>query len=651
MGNTTPHLQANTNLKNQLDEAVTPLYFNSHHDGSIGITFSDNNRTVIFPPLLNSMKVAFFNQTLKQGFTDQCMRVNLSVTFGIGCQVLVGFGQLRGSTTGTPLVENFDFVDITRGKVYSNNKEIPDLHLPTCLSGDEIELHIDMSSGNVQYLIFKSGKSSPISSSLSLSDNISHEIEPMVGVLCTEREGVTIKIIEKAISKPVEQVRFEESTKYGPVVISANGRTVSRGNVASNCCVLVNQVATTGKHKWKFKVKSDVGSSTCLGLAKCPLKISQEYSNNQKHLYQHEGLMLWRSYRGTLYEHGQQLRRTLEPIGWVENQTIVVEFVLDMTKGTLEVFRNERPLGVAFEGIKGPVKPAVVFYAGYEKAIEILDYRVEGTLQDELPPVVKSLPHSIAAKTFFDPSSVHGSISVSNDGLTVYRSAEESGNAYCLLNQVCTKGIYRWSFKIENDKGASTCIGITSEPVVVPDSANIYASKSMFLCRSFRGALYANGREMSKRFKEFWMAGTVVELVLDLENKVLQFSISGIDQGIAFLNVIGPYRPVVAFYSRMEKRITLQAFEQLVSFSTQVTLSRDVNNLSENDAGKKNVNTQLDKFENISEQTDCCIVCSTRNNNVAILPCKHVIYCPVHAEVASECLACGTTITGVWNIF
>lgn len=225
----------------------------------------------------------------------------------------------------------------------------------------------------------------------------------------------------------------------------------------------------------------------------------------------------------------------------------------------------------------------------------------------------------------------------------------------CLRRAFLNCAFFRWSFLVQSDNGASTCIGITTRPVDAPDKDNIYNSKSMFLYRSFQGMLYLQGREMQKRLNEFWINDTLVELVLDLVNGVLQFIVNGEDQGVAFTNLTGPYYPVVAFYAGMEKRVSLQHFEQLET-STLVAIPLDENDLNKGDTevDAQSKKSQLPiRLQSLDIKVDSCMVCGVKDSNVVSLPCKHAIYCAVHNTTngRQRCLVCDKPITGVWNLF
>ena len=226
----------------------------------------------------------------------------------------------------------------------------------------------------------------------------------------------------------------------------------------------------------------------------------------------------------------------------------------------------------------------------------------------------------------------------------------------CCYNEMLVTSSLRWSLLVESDQGASTCVGITTMPVDVPSKVNIYNSTSMHLYRSFQGMLYVNGRELQKRLSEFWSSGTLVELVLDLVNGVLQFVVDGEDQGVAFVNLTGTYYPIVAFYAGMEKRISLQHFEQSKPSPKLVTKLLGLNDLNksfeETEADSKEPQLPI-RLQSTDIKLDTCMVCGVKDSNVASLPCKHAIYCAAHITTngSQRCLVCDKPITGVLNLF
>ena len=586
--------------------------------------------------------------------------IRFKIRSSVNSQVVLGLGRVHGSAR--PVFIDGTFANVTLGRVIHDNRVQPDIVLPISNEEGEVRICIDVYNSIVRYSItnLDNASSSPIIN-LSLNNALPTTVMPMVGILSSGIGGVTMTILPlgypPATNTPAALCGacFDGNSTFGPVEISSNGTVAHRGKTDSNCVVLLNQIMKRGKHTWTLKVSKDFGSSICLGIARHPLKISQDYDNTRRQIYTHQDLMLWRSYRGLLYANGDQLDHSLESIAWTEREHVLVKFILDLNRGELKIIRNGKSLGIAFRNVKGPVCPAVVFYASYEKEVELVHYGKGNAVSEELNNITDS--HDPGA--IFDAASKYGSLSISNNGLSLSRTQQDQGNAYCLLNKVCSRGhVYRWSFKINTDQGASTCFGITSEPVETCSAGEfIFQSKSMWLCRSYEGSLYMKGTQLTKRFAEFWMDDNTVELTLDLSNNVLHYSINGSNQGVAFCNLGDhnrTYRPVVAFYASMEKKVTLLKFEKLSGGREgQVSLSDSINDLSvQMDAVAVNTDSSsMDSTQQSSPRILICIVCSAEGNNVEVLPCKHTVYCPTHAQTADNCIVCGVKITGVWNVF
>ncbi len=67
------------------------------------------------------------------------------------------------------------------------------------------------------------------------------------------------------------------------------------------------------------------------------------------------------------------------------------------------------------------------------------------------------------------------------------------------------------------DQGASTCLGVGKDEIHLKTPGNICKSEDMYLYRSFQGMLYSEGKELSRRFEEFWPSGTLVEMIVDIK--------------------------------------------------------------------------------------------------------------------------------------
>ena len=638
---------------NELGEAPGTHFDSSRH--SDGLVFGDLYQTVNFPPNVID-KVSYLNRQLHKQCTSSTLRMRLQVVCGEDSEVVVGFGNKSGQHTAPHLVssESYYLFNISRGTVSLQGKAAADIPpIPRCGNEGEVMWELDMTSSTVQYTVLNKHGSLPTMLPMRISQGLPSEVWPLVGVLNSGCQGVQIKILQPSQPVTPDQAAFEKETAFGELEFKNDGRLLSRPNVTGNSFAVINRRMDTGIHRWTIKVDSDVGSSLCLGLVKLPFSIADSYSDHLKHIYRYKEFMSWRSYRGFLYAYGNQLPKTLEPLGWLQNHSIKVEFLLNLLKGTLEIFKDGVPLGIAFENIRGPVKPAVAFYAAYEKSVELVEFSSEYSIPAASEPLLLTPSSSPAAApkpvTRFDTASSYGTMHVSDTSVT--RDKSHSGNAYCLLNIECTEGVYRWSFILESDQGASTCIGITSEPVNVNTHGNVYTSESMFLYRSFQGMLYRQGKELTKRLAEFWMEGSLVEVILDLDNGALQYIVNGEDQGVAFAKLsAASYRPIVAFYASMEKKITLVHFEHHSSKVVQpVSLTVEINNL-ESEQEPRSLDVSL---QPVATAGRACVFCGARDRNVIALPCQHITLCVEHTRTdgSLRCVQCNAVITGVWNVF
>ena len=546
------------------------------------------------------------------------------------------------------------------------------ISMPHCSSGAIIEIMIE-NGLNTRFTVLNPGKKME---SVDLPvPNLPAFLVPFVGVIRTGNKFVSFQLIESSHKHTLSpESTLVDVTKeiyvdkaYGNMHISSNGKLFTRTSTEQgNSCALLSRKITKGRHRWSIKVLCDFGASFCVGLARYPFKLSEDYIRDPlKHIYRHPGLLLYRSYRGLLYMDGRQLERSLQPLGWQHNSAVIITIDVNMEKGTIEVLRNGTPLGIAFSNISGPLQPVICFYASYEKEIEFLSYETSERSTDQsrqsgVVEVHRRTPTAVLPqKVNFDPRNKYGSLTLSGDLTSISRDKSQSGNAYSLMNIQCTTvGIYRFSFVIETDQGASVCIGVTdvANPGAIKkvEVGNIYLSPSFYLYRSFQGMLYVKGRELTKRFDEFWMSGTLVEMTIDIASNeaVVQYTVNGKDQGVAFAGLKPPLRPLVAIYAGMEKRVTLIHFEHtpklIGTHPTQTSGYNDINT-SVTHASKTNlpiVTTPRDAEQPSSSE---CMVCG-RPADTILLPCQHSILCVEDMLKASNCIICNQSITGFWNI-
>ena len=645
-------------VTNQLDDA--PVYCFDQNISSPGLVFSDNNQKVKFHPNSDSLQVAYINARLKLGYLNQTLSVRAKLEGGCsdGSIAVLGFGKLVRAAQTSPA--DFYLLNVTQRKVYLCDEEVPNVRLPSCGDGDIIEWQVDIGRGYLSYKVSSNrlandestGNNSMIVFEFDSSD-VTYSVYPMFGMLSTGGKESSFHILQVSRELTFNRAKFDIESVYGPATLSSDCLTVSRDeDTKSNCCALINRVLREGRHRWRLKVLQDVGASLCLGIAAHPLIVPSIYGNSSQHIYLHNQLKVWRSYGGLLYSCGQKLSQELCPLE-CNDEPVTVEFILDLSAGTLSVIREGVSLGVAFKDIKPPVQPVVVFYAGYRKQVQLVSFDSEISLEPHDCPIFlkrssgKSRSNEVKKSAAFDSKTVYGSLTVSTDGMTLERERSSIGNAYCLINQTCTDGVYCWSFKIKEDEGASTCLGIATEPIQIPND-HIYASKSMYLYRSYMGKLYLNGSELSKEFEEFWMPGSVVELVLDMGNGVLQIIVNGINQGVCFCNLKEKvYRPVVAFYAGMVKSISLQKFEHFPPAVTKPLFAS--NNLTE--AVPIEAKSKENGGEQGGERTDMCMTCGVKDDNVIFLPCKHAVFCANHANVGEHCIVCEQLVESILNVF
>ena len=545
-----------------------------------------------------------------------------------------------------------------KGKVYTKTQIV-------CTSGCEVEVSWSMKWTNIKLWV-KSIDGNVQTDEIPVERLECDKLWLLFGVISVgSKKPVAFELLNKSV-EPSELTDVTDSVRFcsagGKISISSDGMRISRiSKDSGNGVALIDRVIKSGTHSWKLEVVSDFGASVCLGLAVQSFQMSDKYRGDPlKHIYHHRGLYLWKSDRGFLYQLGCQLPHSLEPLGWQNDCPVVVEFTLNMNEGTLEIFKNGKSLGVAFRDIRGPVQPAAAFYAAYEKDVRLISFQSseviisKGIVERDS---VSKVPHS--SRVTFDPrpTSSKGVIVLSDDNMSLCRKREHSGNAYCLLSLSLLSGCHRWSFVVQNDQGASTCIGVAREPVRLNKTGNLYTSPDLYVFRSFQGMLYSEGKELKKRCREFWLSGSLVEVSFEVlpSGGVVRYSVNGEDQGVAFSNIALPVRPIVGFYAGMEKKITLVHYEHTPQeFSPSYKLKdpmNDVNTDRTNDSREHDALPMFIRPTEVAIYYDACVVCGAKVDTIA-LPCKHSTLCANHLVLdgSQKCLVCEKPITGVCNI-
>lgn len=634
----------------------------------MGIELHDNNYCALFPPNSNN-KIAFIQYSLSSDYITYKVQLDYKVSVSEPVIGLASSDAVDYSNINFESNEVLPVVWLIRHQQLLVKGKLALLHMPYCSSGAIIEIVIDKGF-DASFMVCNPGEKME---SVRLSiPSLPMFVFPFVGAIKTSSKFITFQLIEsssKDIPKQMSDVTKDVYVDkiFGNMHYSRDSQRFTRTSTEQgNSCALLSSKITKGQHRWTMRIICDFGASLCIGLARYPFKLSEDYIRDPlKHIYRHPGLLLYRSYRGLLYMDGRQLERSLQPLGWQHNSTVLLTIEVNMDIGTIEVFRNGKSIGIAFSDISGPLQPVVCFYASYEKELQFVSYESTETSatvppQPRITEVCQSAPATdIPHKIYFDQKLKYGSLTLSSDLTSISRDKSQSGNAYCLMNIVCKAvGVYCFSFVVETDQGASVCIGVTD--VVSPTAikkveiGNIYLSPSFYLYRSFQGMLYIKGRELTKRFDEFWMSGTLVEMTIDIASNeaIVQYTVNGKDQGVAFAGLKPPLQPLIAIYAGMEKRITLIHFEHIPKLSSP----QPVTTSAYNDVDTSATHASRIRLPTVATPRDAeqpssreCMVCG-RPADTILLPCQHSMLCSEDSLRTSHCIICNQAISGFWNI-
>lgn len=609
--------------------------------------------------------------------------------------------------------EHFYVWEVSKGTIVNKSKQVTKDRLPALENGGRLSVKFVPATAKLFVTVNNPGKP-PESKEIVIRGTLPvTDLWPFVGAVYTGLEKVSFTILESSttihnnndLTDLSFKVMFNSLSSHGTINVSKDLKRVSRESTQQgNGCALLPVKMSSGIHRWTFKVWCDFGCSLCFGLARYPFRLSEEYArDSMKHIYRHPGLLLYRSYRGLLYRDGKQLDKTLDSLDWQHNKPVIMELVFDANKGSLELIKNERSIGFAFEKLQGIFQPVVCFYAAYEKDVELKQYL---TTEASLDITVQSPGNSLETGSIdkkamvtdesisFDKRQRYGKFNMSPDGKAIFREKSQTGNSFCFLDVVCRKyGVYRFSFIIEFDHGASTCLGVTTvmnaEKVHLGKIGNIYTSESFYMYRSFQGMLFVKGKEQKKRLEEFWMSGSLVLMEIRITEKggSVRFDVNGMDQGVAFSGLQTPLRPLVAFYAGMEKRITILHYEfapmkresetltatttksvasptssfQATSTTPKSLIARDGDSGGLNDLTIEVLKEEPDlPLPILCSASDAEIYCSScmkcqATTNVITLPCKHSTLCSRDITVGlnaptRRCVTCDQKVTQLWNI-
>ncbi len=505
------------------------------------------------------------------------LKFEFTTLYGPQAEIVVGIFHVPPHLDDLWLKENPDvsFIDLVSGSLYFRGKKVRQ-DLPQIKTGAIVTVEFSLTSRSV--LTVQNPGEPFVKSSFDIPEINATDLDNVfAGALQTGRKYIQIDLtndvtanqIPTTESKKDNDVNFDRY--QGVIEVSKDGKFLSRNATQQgNGYALLNKLLKRGIHKIKFSVQSDFGASLCIGVARHPFRLSEDYIKDvMKHIYRHPGLMLWRSYRGLLYCDGKQLEKATGALGWQHGGSIVIELVVNMEERTIELLKDDVSSGIIFTDIPEVVQPVVCFYASYEKAVRLISYESTELTPRKMSSITQQRDHlPTPDKVHFDPQGKSGLITLTHNRMTVCREKNQGGNSLCLLNVTCDKNsLHRFSFIIEMDQGASVCVGVTNalnpKDIRINGIGNIFSSPDIYVFRSFQGMLYNKGTELPKHLEEFWMTGSLLEMTIDVNESqaTIQYAINGNDQGIAFSGISTPLKPLVAFYAGMEKRVTLIHYE------------------------------------------------------------------------------------------
>jgi len=537
--------------------------------------------------------------------------------------------------------------EVTRGNVFFNSVKQTVNDISTCHHGNMFELTIDME--NKQFTCHVVGDHRVISLPVPDLPN-----KVWFVVACNTGVEVSCEIQNFIQSKPslpsiISQACFDINSMYGPLDLSQGNRTVYRPDVTSNCYILLNQIFTEGRYCMELKVKKDTGASLCIGLAPPNFTLPRTVMYDRTHpIYVIKGLTLWRSYRGLVYINGVEQKLAFPLQEYKDDRfPITIELFVDCTIGKAALYKNKQFVGIVFENVCPPVQPVIAFYAGYEKEVELVDFS-HSVIYKPIQ-AIRQDPEDI---TFIHQQ---GSITITNEGKTVERREEEFGNSFATLSVNCTSGIYKFTFCIEKDDGASTIIGIAGEQLgTIKRDSKVYLERWACAYRSYQGQIYIYGRQQQKRFDQFWESGTLIQMVVNMDRRVVEFTINEQSQGVAFSGIPKPTIPFVGFYADHAKSLSLLHFAHTDTSSMEREvrpLQQEMNNFSIEEKKTTSHSSMLNADTGGMLILKECLVCEKPNRNVVYMPCMHGVHCPDDATIFQKCPLCDQEVTGLYNVF
>ena len=630
-------------IHNDLVEFVT-------HSSTSYVT--SGGKRVVFLANCAQLQIAMINclcnrkDTFNVNTIDMVLRVDSLYVYP---QVFIGVSDHDLTQVSDILREPNVFLwEVTKGSVFFNGVKQTVDDISTCHHGNMFELTIDME--NKKFICHVVGDHRAIS--LPVPD-LPNKLSFVVA--CYTSVEVSCEMRNFRQSKPslpsiISQACFDVNSMYGPLDLPLGNRTVYRPDVTSNCYILLNQIIREGKYCMELKVKKDTGASLCIGFAPPSFTLPRTVMYDRTHpIYVIKGLTLWRSYRGLVYINGVEQKLAFPLQEYKDDRfPITIELYVDCASGKAALYKNKQFVGIIFENVCPPVQPIIAFYAGYEKEVELIDFS-----HSVIHKPIKANRQEPEDAIFIHQQ---GNITITNEGKTVERMEEEFGNSFATLNVKCTSGIYKFTFCIEQDDGASTIIGIAGEQLgTIKRDSKVYLERWACAYRSYQGQIYIYGRQQQKRFEQFWESGTLIQMEINMDKRVVEFTVNEQSQGVAFTGIPKPTIPFVGFYADHAKSLSLLHYAHTDTSSTEIGVKPIQQEMNDFSITEKKSSTPHSSMLNADTGGMLilkeCLVCERPNRNVVYMPCMHGVHCPDDATIFQKCPLCDQEVTGMYNVF
>lgn len=314
----------------------------------------------------------------------------------------------------------------------------------------------------------------------------------------------------------------------------SNGNKTVKSTKGGNTLAVLSSRFDSGRVMFEFKIDEDKmgDETTCLGLT---LKPITKFSYDAPHC------RMIRCYSGQLYGAGKS------GSGPKIHKGDVALFDVDLDAGTVSLIVNGGAPQVIFNGVSGPIWPAVGFY-GSNRQVSVMKVRtVIGEAKD--------------ADEDSKVEGAHWDEEESGDGFVFSRGhktflTKSSKKQLAVMECGFTEGRAVWEYRCEIDDKDDEALayGATLKPI----TKRSYDAPHAMMLRGYNGQLYGPGKASGRKSKVH--PGDVVTCELDMTKGELSFKVNGVSQGVCFTGLAGKtVYPACAAYSEGKQVSILRA--------------------------------------------------------------------------------------------